>query len=89
MTYQCVKTIANIYPYENLLTEAVLALSKYLEPQSTNNMKYLGIQALSMLFRSNSKLLDDYQLIIVDCLESKDETLKKETLDLLFKMTTQ
>lgn len=89
MTYQCVKTIANIYPYENLLTEAALALSKYLEPQSTNNMKYLGIQALSMLFRSNSKLLDDYQLIIVDCLESKDETLKKETLDLLFKMTTQ
>lgn len=42
-----------------------------------------------MLFRTNSKLLDDYQLIIVDCLESKDETLKKETLDLLFKMTTQ
>lgn len=30
VTYQCVKTIANIYPYENLLTEAALALSKYL-----------------------------------------------------------
>ena len=52
-------------------------------------MKYLGIQALGMLLRSNPKLLNDHQLIIVECLESKDETLKKETLDLLFKMTSQ
>jgi len=35
-------------------------------------MKYLGIQALSMLYRSSSKLLDEYQLTIVECLESKD-----------------
>ena len=40
-------------------------------------MKYLGIQALSMLFKNNPKLLKDHQLTIVECLESKDETLKK------------
>jgi AP-4 complex subunit epsilon-1 len=89
ITYQCVKTIANIYPYQGLMSEAAAVLTKYLEPVSTNNMKYLGIQALSMLYKTNPKLLDDHQLIIVECLESKDETLKKETLDLLFKMTTQ
>ena len=52
-------------------------------------MKYLGIQALSMLYKSNQQLLEEYQLTIVECLESKDETLKKETLDLLFRMTSQ
>jgi len=52
-------------------------------------MKYLGIQALGMLLKTSPKLLERHQLIIVDSLESKDETLKKETLDLLFKMTNQ
>ena len=68
ITYQCVKTIASIYPYEGLLNEAAQVLKKYLEPTSTNNMKYLRIQALSMLYRTKAKLLDDYQLIIVECL---------------------
>lgn len=40
-------------------------------------MKYLGIQALGLLYRNNPKLLDDYQLIVVECLESKDETLQR------------
>ena len=31
--------------------------------------------------------MENYQLIIVDCLESKDEALKKETLELLYRMT--
>lgn len=65
VTYQCVKTIATIYPYETLLSDAALALTKYLEAKSSNNMKYLGIQALSMLFKTKPKLLDEYQIIIV------------------------
>jgi AP-4 complex subunit epsilon-1 len=89
ITYQCVKTIASLYPNESLLSEAATVLTKYLEASSTNNMKYLGIQALGMLLRTSPKLLEDHQLIVVECLESKDETLKKETLDLLYKMTTQ
>jgi AP-4 complex subunit epsilon-1 len=52
-------------------------------------MKFLGIQAIGLLYKNNQKLLDDHQLMIVECLESKDETLKVQTLDLLFRMTTQ
>lgn len=89
VTYQCIRTIASIYPHESLLSEASSVLSKFLEPRSTNNMKFLGIQAIGLLYKNNPKLLDDHQLMIVECLESKDQTLKVQTLDLLFRMTTQ
>lgn len=88
ITYQCVRTIASIYPYEGLLNEAARAIARFLEPSSPNNMKYLGIQALGLLLKTNSQLLERHQLMVVECLESKDETLKKETLDLLFRMTS-
>lgn len=48
----------------------------------------MGLRLLSQAHKDHPKLLEDYQLIIVECLESKDETLKQETLDLLYRMTT-
>lgn len=40
----------------------------------------MGIKGLSYIYKQDPKLVEKYQLIIVDCLESKDEALKKETL---------
>lgn len=57
VTYQCVRTIAAIYPNASLQSEAAAVLSRLLQPTSPNNMKYLGLQALGMLHKNNSKLL--------------------------------
>lgn len=84
--YQCVKTISNIYPNENLIQDAASSLKRFLESQNSN-IKYMGIRGLSHIYKQYPQLLEDYQLVIVDCLESKDETLKRETLELLYKMT--
>ena len=89
VAYQCVRTIAAIYPNEALLRESAGVLGKLLEPRSSNNMKYLGVQVLGLLHRGNAALLEEHQLTIVECLESKDETLKGETLELLFRMASQ
>lgn len=51
------------------------------------NLFCLGINALISIVSINVKFALEHQLTVVDCLESKDETLKRETLDLLFKMT--
>lgn len=47
----------------------------------------MGIKGLGYIYKQNPSLVENYQLVIVDCLESKDEALKKETLELLYRMT--
>mgnify|MGYP000875850010 CR=1 FL=1 len=45
VTYQCVKTIANVYPNQKLLEAAATTVSKFLNGQAytnANNLKYLG-----------------------------------------------
>lgn len=86
LVFQCVLTAAKIYPQQGLLTEAAACISKFLESTSAN-LKYLGIRAMGEIFKSYPKILEEHQLTIVDCLESKDETHKKLTLDLLYRIT--
>ena len=86
VTYQCVKTISTIYPNQNLLETAGKSIARFLTSEN-NNLKYLGINALIPIVQINPKYSLEHQMTVVDCLESHDETLKRETLLLLYKMT--
>ena len=69
-----------------MLELAANSINKFLESEN-NNLKYLGINALISIVTVNPKFALEHQLTVVDCLESSDQTLQRETLDLLFKMT--
>ncbi|CAD8066422.1 unnamed protein product [Paramecium primaurelia] len=88
VTYQCVKCISGIYPQQGLLEQAANSVSRFLKSDN-NNLKYLGINALTQIVQISQKYVLEHQMTIVDCLESNDDTLKKETLELLFKMTNE
>ena len=72
--------------FKFLANAAAEMISTFLKA-SSHNLKYIGIDALSRLVRINAKYANEHQLAVIDCLEDPDETLKRKTLELLFKMT--
>jgi AP-4 complex subunit epsilon-1 len=92
VTYQCVKTITQLYPNPALLDKASKTIGRFFSPipdRKTNptNLKYLGIEAMRALVATHPKLASEHQLMIVDCLEHPDESIRRVTLELLYKTT--
>ena len=85
--YQCVKTICNIYPNDDLTRIAGESISRFIKSDSPN-LRCTGIIALCLIMQIDPKYVMNFQNIIVDCMEVNDETLKKYTFNLLYKMTS-
>eukprot|EP01102_Stenamoeba_stenopodia_P016901 TRINITY_DN5972_c0_g1_i1.p1 TRINITY_DN5972_c0_g1~~TRINITY_DN5972_c0_g1_i1.p1 ORF type:complete len:1192 (-),score=301.43 TRINITY_DN5972_c0_g1_i1:58-3633(-) len=86
IVYECIQTITKVYPNNYLLDAAATSISKFIGT-GNHNLKYLGITALALLVQVSPKYAAAHQLAVIDCLEDPDETLRRKTLDLLYKMT--
>ncbi|KAJ1380921.1 Clathrin/coatomer adaptor, adaptin-like, N-terminal [Sesbania bispinosa] len=84
--YECVCCISSIYPDPKLLETAADVIAKFLKSDS-HNLKYLGIDALGRLIKLSPHVAEQHQLPVIDCLEDPDDTLKRKTFELLYKMT--
>jgi len=86
IVYEVVKTVTTIYPNAMLLDAAATSISRFIRSDS-HNLKYIGIKGLASIVKDYPKYAADHQMAVIDCLEDRDETLKRKTLDLLFRMT--
>ncbi len=86
IVYECVTTITTIYPNSTLLDAAATSISRFIRSDS-HNLKYIGIKGLAAIVRDHPQYAADHQMAVIDCLEDPDETLKRKTLGLLYKMT--
>ncbi|KAL1834699.1 hypothetical protein DCAR_0104910 [Daucus carota subsp. sativus] len=84
--YECICCVSSIFPNTKLLEAAADAISKFLKSDS-HNLKYMGIDALGRLIKISPDIAEQHQLAVIDCLEDPDDTLKRKTFELLYKMT--
>ncbi|OMO93679.1 hypothetical protein COLO4_16747 [Corchorus olitorius] len=84
--YECICCVSSIYPNPKLLESAAEVISRFLKSDS-HNLKYMGIDALGRLIKISPEIAEQHQLAVIDCLEDPDDTLKRKTFELLYKMT--
>jgi AP-4 complex subunit epsilon-1 len=93
VTFQAIKVITKIYANQSLLEKANKTISKFFLPQPPNskinkiNLFYLGIDSIRSLVNINPRYATKHQVHIVDCLQHPDESIRRPTLDLLYKTT--
>ncbi|KAM3869685.1 AP-4 complex subunit epsilon-1 [Diretmus argenteus] len=84
--YECVKAIYTIYPKSELLEKAAKCIGNFvLSPKI--NLKYLGLKALTYVVQQDANLALQHQMTIIECLDHSDLIIKRETLELLFRIT--
>ncbi|XP_058521842.1 AP-4 complex subunit epsilon-1 [Ochotona princeps] len=84
--FECVHTVYSIYPKTELLEKAAKCIGKFvLSPKI--NLKYLGLKALTYVIQQDPTLALQHQMTIIECLDHPDPIIKRETLELLYRIT--
>ncbi|XP_056137816.1 AP-4 complex subunit epsilon-1 [Lampris incognitus] len=84
--YECVKAIYTIHPRSELLERAAKCIGNFvLSPKI--NLKYLGLKALTYVVQQDANLALQHQMTIIESLDHSDLIIKRETLELLFRIT--
>ncbi|EXC31026.1 AP-4 complex subunit epsilon [Morus notabilis] len=84
--YECLCCVSSIYLNPKLLEGATEVISRFLKSDS-HNLKYMGIDGLGRLIKLSPEIAEQHQLAVIDCLEDPDDSLKRKTFELLYKMT--
>ncbi|XP_034391301.1 AP-4 complex subunit epsilon-1 isoform X2 [Cyclopterus lumpus] len=84
--YECVKCIYTIHPKSELLEKAAKCIGNFVLSLKIN-LKYLGLKALTYVVQQHPKLALQHQMTIIECLDHPDLIIKRETLELLFRIT--
>ncbi|XP_076124314.1 AP-4 complex subunit epsilon-1 isoform X1 [Alosa pseudoharengus] len=84
--FECVKAIYTIHPNAELMEKAAKCIGNFvLSPKI--NLKYLGLKALTYVVQQDANLALQHQMTIIECLDHSDRIIKRETLELLFRIT--
>ncbi|EFA81397.1 adaptin N-terminal domain-containing protein [Heterostelium album PN500] len=87
IVYESIRVLTVVAHQDAALLESAIKNISVLLSHRYNNLRYLGINALSSIVQISPRSVTGHQLEVIECLESRDETLKRKSLDLLYRMT--
>ncbi|CAF0737741.1 unnamed protein product [Brachionus calyciflorus] len=96
LLYECINTVLAVLvsissgqPNHNSAIEVCLQKLRILIEDSDQNLKYLGLLAMSKILQTNPKSVQMHKDLIMQCLDDKDESIRLRSLDLLYGMVSK
>ncbi|XKL64128.1 hypothetical protein PGB90_004214 [Kerria lacca] len=96
LLYECINTviavlisISSSLPNHNASVQLCVQKLRILIEDSDQNLKYLGLLAMSKILKTHPKTVQSHKDLIMQCLDDKDESIRLRALDLLYGMVSK
>ena len=87
--YECIFAVANGMSKVSSLTKLACEKMKYFVEDPDQNLKYLGLDAMTRVMIESPKMLSDQRDVILVCLDDSDTTIRRKALELLKGMSNK
>ncbi|XP_076060659.1 adaptor-related protein complex 3, delta 1 subunit-like garnet isoform X2 [Oratosquilla oratoria] len=96
LLYECINTVIAVLisissgmPNHNASIQLCVQKLRILIEDSDQNLKYLGLLAMSKILKSHPKSVQSHKDLVLQCLDDKDESIRLRALDLLYGMVSK
>lgn len=96
LLYECINTVIAVLisissglPNHNASIQLCVQKLRILIEDSDQNLKYLGLLAMSKILKTHPKSVQSHKDLILNCLDDKDESIRLRALDLLYGMVSK
>lgn len=96
LLYECINTVIAVLisissgmPNHSASIQLCVQKLRILIEDSDQNLKYLGLLAMSKILKTHPKSVQAHKDLIMQCLDDKDESIRLRALDLLYGMVSK
>ncbi|XP_068728186.1 AP-3 complex subunit delta-1-like [Montipora capricornis] len=89
LLYECINTVVSGLPQHTPSIQLCVSKLRILIEDSDQNLKYLGLLAMSKILSVNPKAVQAHKDIVLQCLDDKDESIRLRALDLIVGMVSK
>lgn len=89
LLYECINTVIAGMPNHNASIQLCVQKLRILIEDSDQNLKYLGLLAMSKILKTHPKSVQAHKDLVLSCLDDKDESIRLRALDLLYGMVSK